>query len=141
MNHRKLIARAAWLVSAQMVALHAHAAPENVSLTGVVTDRDGHALEHAEVSVQDAGGSAIAQVRTGRDGKFEVEHLAPGTYALTIDAKGFSSNTRIETIEAGKPREIDVALEKGSALDVNVDAQRLDRARNGFQPDIGASVY
>ncbi|WP_206995248.1 TonB-dependent receptor [Trinickia mobilis] len=74
MNHRKFIARAAWLLFAQTASFQASAAADGVPLTGIVTDHD-------------------------------------------------------------------VALEKGNALDVNVDAQRLDRARNGFQPEIGASVY
>jgi outer membrane receptor protein involved in Fe transport len=141
MNHRKLIAQIAWLAFAQAISMRAWAAPDDAALTGVVTDHDGHALDHADVSLQDAGGHAVGHASTGRDGRFELPHVAPGTYAVTVDAKGFSGSTRIETIEAGKPHALTVVLEKGDALDVNVDAQRLDRARNGFQPDIGASVY
>ena len=141
MNHRKLVSRAAWLLFAQAVSFQALAAPDGVPLTGIVADREGHAIQHADVAIQDASGKAIAHTSTGRDGRFEIDHVEPGTYAVTIDAKGFSGNTRIETIEAGKPHVLDVALEKGNARDINVDAQRLDRARNGFQPEIGASVY
>jgi len=140
-KHRKLIGRAGCLHIALSIPLSALAVPNAPALHGVVTDRHGHALEHADVRVQDAAGNTIAHAQTGPDGRFEVGRLASGTYALSIDAKNFSSNTRIETIAAGKPLEIDIALEKGSALDVDIDAQRLDRARNGFQPDIGASVY
>ncbi|HVW50209.1 MAG TPA: TonB-dependent receptor [Trinickia sp.] len=60
--------------------------------------------------------------------------------ALTIPLHALAAPDDSAT-SGGIPDRDDHALEKGSALDVNVNAQRLDRARNGFQPDIGASVY
>jgi outer membrane receptor protein involved in Fe transport len=141
MKHRTLVSRAAWLLFAQSVSCHVLAASAGVPLTGTVTDAQGLAIEHADVSVQDAGGKPAGHAITGRDGRFELDRLEPGTYAVTIAAKGFSGSTSIATIEAGQPRTLAVALEKGDALDVNIDAQRLNRARNALLPEVGASVY
>jgi outer membrane receptor protein involved in Fe transport len=141
MKHRTLVSRAVWMLFAQSVSCHVLAASAGVPLTGSVTDAQGHAIEHADVSVQDSGGKPAGHVSTGRDGRFELDHLEPGTYAVTIAAKGFNGNASIATIEAGQTRTLDVALEKGDALDVHIDAQRLNRARNTLSPEVGASVY
>lgn len=141
MNPRTLLSRAAWLLAAQLAAAHAFAAPGNASLTGIVTDAQGHPIEHADVSLQDADGHPVAHVSTGRDGRFALEKIAPGTYAVTVVATGFGGNTRIATVGDKGTNAFDVALEKGGTLDVNIEQQRLDRARNGLSPDIGASVY
>ncbi|WP_322016146.1 TonB-dependent receptor [Paraburkholderia sp. J12] len=141
MKRHTLISRAAWLLFAQTVSLHALAATADTSLTGTVTDTQGHVLENATVSVQDANGHTLAQTHTGHDGTFAVPNVQPGTYAVTIDAQGFGASTSIATVDTGAPAPLKVALEKGGTMDVNVAAQRLNTARNGLQPDIGASVY
>ncbi|WP_028229519.1 TonB-dependent receptor [Paraburkholderia ferrariae] len=141
MKRHTLISRAAWLLFAQTVSLQALAAAPGAPLTGTVTDTQGHALENATVSLQDANGHTLAQTHTGHDGTFAVPGVQPGTYAVTVDAKGFGASTSIATVDTGAPPSLKVALEPGSTMDVNVQAQRLNTARNGLQPDIGASVY
>lgn len=146
MKHHTLIARAACLLFAQTVCLHALAAPADgpsaaAPLTGTVTDSQGHALENADVSLQDADGHTLAQTHTGHDGSFALPAVQPGTYAVTVGAKGFGANTSIATVDSGAPHPLTVALEKGSGMDVTVQAQRLNTARNGLQPAVGASVY
>ena len=141
MKHHTLISHAALLLFAQTVSLHVLAAPAGVPLTGTVTDTQGHALDNADVSIQDADGHTLAQTHTGHDGSFKVPDVQPGTYAVTVDAKGFGANTSIATVDSAAPQPLKVALEKGSAIDVNVQAQRLNVARNSLQPEVGASVY
>jgi outer membrane receptor protein involved in Fe transport len=141
MDRHRLVSRAALLLIAQMLASQVLAAPADAPLAGTVTDTQGRALEGAEVSVQDVDGHELAHASTGRDGRFALEHVEPGTYLVTVSAKGFSGNSRIATVEAGHPGTLKVTLETGAALDVNVDVQRLDRARNGLLPEVGASVY
>jgi outer membrane receptor protein involved in Fe transport len=141
MKHPTLISRAALLLFAQTLSLQVLAASAGAPLTGTVTDTQGHAVDNAAVSIQDADGHTLAQTHTGRDGSFMLQDLQPGTYAVTVGAKGFGANTSIATLDGGTPAPLKVALEKGSAMDVNVQAQRLNVARNGLQPEVGASVY
>lgn len=141
MKRPTLISRLALLLLAQAVSLNALAASAGMSLTGTVTDTQGHALENAEVSIQDAQGHTLAQTHTGHDGTFVVPNIQPGTYAVTTSVNGFGADTRIATVDQGAPPPLKVALEKGTTMDVTVQAQRLNAARNGLRPDIGASVY
>jgi outer membrane receptor protein involved in Fe transport len=117
------------------------AASQDIPLMGTVTDRQGHALEGAEVSVQDPDGRQVAHASTGREGRFSLDGIEPGTYLVTVGAKGFGESSRTAVVAAGQSRVLDISLEKGAALDINIDVQRLDRARNGLLPDVGASVY
>ncbi|MGA7779019.1 MAG: TonB-dependent receptor [Paraburkholderia sp.] len=144
MKHHTLISRAALLLFAQTLclpALAAGSAATGAQLTGTVTDTQGHALDNAAVSVQDADGHTLGQTHTGHDGSFVLPVVQPGTYAVTINAKGFGASTSIATVDSATPQPLKVTLEKGSAIDVNVQAQRLNIARNGLQPEVGASVY
>jgi outer membrane receptor protein involved in Fe transport len=144
MKHHTLISRAALLLFAQTLSLHALAAggaATGAQLTGTVTDPQGHGLDNAAVSVQDTAGHTVGQTHTGHDGTFVLPAILPGTYAVTINAKGFGTSTSIATVDSTAPQPLKVALEKGSAIDVNVQAQRLNVARNSLQPEVGASVY
>jgi hypothetical protein len=141
MKHHTLISRAALLLFAQTISLHVLAAPAGAPIGGTVTDTQGHAVENAAVSIQDADGHTLAQTHTRHDGSFVLPGVQPGTYAVTIGATGFGANTSIATVGDSTPAPLKVALEKGTAMDVNVQAQRLNVARNGLQPEVGASVY
>ncbi|MGF6726055.1 outer membrane receptor protein involved in Fe transport [Paraburkholderia sp. GAS41] len=141
MKHHTLISRAALLLFAQTLSLHVLAVSGGAPVTGVVTDTQGHALENAAVSLQDSDGHTLAQTHTNHDGSFVLPVVQPGTYAVTAGAKGFGANSSLATVDGSTPHPLKIALEKGSAMDVNVQAQRLDVARNGLQPAVGASVY
>ena len=142
MNHRTLIARASMLLFAQALSAHVFAAGASAELAGTVTDAQGHGVANAQVSIQDASGNTVGHTRTGSDGRFGLPGVGAGTYSATIDAKGFGSTTSIATVEAGQaPHPLNVVLKQDATLDVTVNAQRLDRARNGLLPEVGASVY
>lgn len=141
MDPRKLVSCAVPLLLAQMLPGPVLAASQDIPLMGTVTDRQGHALEGAEVSVQDPDGRQVAHASTGREGRFSLDGIEPGTYLVTVGAKGFGESSRTAVVAAGQSRVLDISLEKGAALDINIDVQRLDRARNGLLPDVGASVY
>jgi hypothetical protein len=141
MNHRRLVVHGAALLFAQALSAQVFATPASAVLTGIVTDAQGRAVEHADVSIQDANGKAVAHASTGRDGRFTLEGVEAGTYAATVAAKGFGVATSIATVESGQSHPLEVVLEKDATLDVTVNAQRLDRARNGLLPEVGSSVY
>ena len=142
MSHRTLVSHGVLLLFAQTLSAHAFAAAGNAAMSGTITDTQGHAVENAEVSIQDSTGATVRQTRTGRDGHFTVEGLEAGTWAAVVSTKGGGSTTRITTVEPGQASPpLDIVLDSNAPLDVTVNAQRLDRARNGLSPETGSSVY
>jgi hypothetical protein len=93
------------------------------------------------VIVQNASGAAVSAAKTNVEGHFAIAHVTPGTYAIVVTAPGFASGNSITTTSAGAESTVSVSLVKSGTLDVQVNAKRLDRARNGLLPETGSSVY
>ena len=139
MKNRTRVSHAALLLFA--IAAHAHAAPDEGSVTGAVTDAVGKPVRNATVSVQNASGAAVNEAKTDADGRFAIGHVTPGTYAIVVTAPGFASGSSVTTTTAGAESAVSVKLAQSDTLDVQVNAKRLDRARNGLLPETGSSVY
>src|SRR5579864_4436097 len=139
MRNRNPVSRAALLFFA--FAGHAYAASGDSAVTGAIADHLGKAISNATVTLQDTSGKSVADVKTDAGGHFQVAHVAPGTYAIVVSAPGFASASSIATTTSGQNSAVSIALTKSAALDVQVNAQRLDRARNGRLPETGSSVY
>jgi outer membrane receptor protein involved in Fe transport len=139
MKNRTRASHAALLLFA--VAGHAHAGQDEGSLAGAVTDAAGKPISNATVHVENASGAAIDETKTDAAGRYDIAHVKPGTYAIVVTAPGFASGNSIATTKAGAPSAVSFSLAKSDALDVQVNAKRLDRARNGLLPETGSSVY
>jgi hypothetical protein len=59
------------------------------SLHGLVTDPSGAAVVGADVQLTATGGTAL-DTKTGKDGTYHFKNLAPGTYSLKAQSKGFA---------------------------------------------------
>jgi hypothetical protein len=59
------------------------------SLRGTVTDPSGSAIRGAQVTVVNPSTTFTRQTQTGGDGTYAFVELLPGTYNLTVEAKGF----------------------------------------------------
>lgn len=139
--NRSLISQVSMLLFTCTLGTRALAAGDAAVLGGTVADAQGHAI-NAQISLQDASGHVVAQTTAGPDGRFQLDHVAPGTYAATVEAQGYGAVARIATVTQGQmPDSLAIVMRKDSILDVTVNAQRLDRARNGLLPEVGASVY
>lgn len=60
------------------------------SLRGTVTDASGSAIRGAQVTVVNTSTNFTRSTETGNDGTYVLPALLPGTYNVTIEAKGFS---------------------------------------------------
>ena len=141
MIHRTLIARAALVSFAMITASQALAADANTTLDGTVKDSAGKPVDHAAVVLQDASGAQAGQTTTDAAGHFELLHVPTGTYAVTVTAPGFAAASQIATTAPASPANVAVVLSKGGTLDVQVNARRLNEARNGLLPETGSSIY
>jgi hypothetical protein len=134
MRNRHHLTQAALLFA---FAAHVYAADDS-SITGAIADSSGKPVSKATVTIQDASGKAVGAVQTDTKGHFILDHVNPGTYAIVVTAPGFASGSSIATTTPGKESSVSIALAKSDALDVQVNAQRLNRAqrpvaRNGQQ--------
>jgi hypothetical protein len=83
---------------------------------GQVTDPSGAAVPAIAVTAVAANGAA-QQVQTNEEGRYVFQNLAPGTYTLRIQVKGFADFNKAEVVvTAGQVQVVDaqlvVALEK-----------------------------
>lgn len=78
------------------------------SVTGRVTDIQGAAVVNATVALTSSAGKRV-ESRTAGDGTFSFDQLAPGTYALHVDAPGFARWTQSVT-PAASPSPVTVTV-------------------------------
>jgi|SRR5699024_1363057 len=81
--------------------------PEMKTLKGTVVDgQTGEAVSNAEVSVAEM---EDLDTTTNRDGKFEIDNLAPGTYTIKVEMDGYKDWE--QKVEVNKDKDITVKLE------------------------------
>lgn len=99
------------------------------SLSGTITDSSGAVLPGAKVTVQDDGTGKEYLVMTGGAGTYIIPNLAPGTYTVKVDAKGFQSEAQQGThVDPSIGRKLDFVLRPGSdntTVTVQADANVL----------------
>ena len=64
-------------------------AQDTASITGTVTDSSGAAIPNAQVSIQSREHGISRTTTTNGDGNYLISAVPPGTYQLSIAAKGF----------------------------------------------------
>ena len=81
-------------------------------IEGKVTDPKSAAVIGAAITVTDPISNQTFAAITDNDGRYKVEGLPPGTYAVTVSAKGFTDGRRDEVkIEEGATITLDVKLD------------------------------
>jgi len=88
------------------------------TLVGTVTDSTGAVVPAAKVAVVNKETSFRSETLTTAEGNYTVPYLSPGTYQITLEARGFKRYVRdgvvIRTAET--PR-VDITLEVGATTD------------------------
>jgi iron complex outermembrane receptor protein len=96
------------LIAAAAVAIPASAlAQTGTTLSGKVTQGDsGVALTNAIVVIDELN----REVRTGDDGTYTFQNLAPGVYHVGVRAEGYSTR-RTEVTVGAQPATLDIAID------------------------------
>jgi hypothetical protein len=95
----------------------------NGALRGEVQDSSGARLPGAGVEVQSTGSSITREVTANERGEFRIEGLLPGSYKVTVSAKGFAQAAAEVEIAVSLVRDIAVTLRPESSHEtVNVQA-------------------
>ena len=94
------------------------------SLTGVVTDPSGGVLPGAAVTItRQATGQTLTTTANAR-GEYQFFQLSPGTWTVTISAKGFADQSKVGALLVSKPATIPFKMSvQALAQTVNVSAE------------------
>jgi hypothetical protein len=96
------------------------------SIAGAVVDQQQSSVQDAAVNIKDAAKGFSQNATTDAQGRFVFPQLSPGTYTLSIEAKGFkrTERTRVELVANDKLALGSITLEVGSTSDtVTVTAE------------------
>lgn len=115
----------------------------SASATGVVSgqiaDALGRPLSDVAVQLKTADGKVAASAKTGADGQYRFNQVAPGSYEVSADKYTFIHGSRRVAVSATQAAQASLTLASTEALAVK--AARLDRARNGISVETGSSIY
>jgi len=81
------------------------------------------------------------QTTADDQGAFSFSNVAPGSYVVVGEKEGFESATSVVTVAETGQASADLALSSRQALDLAVEAKRLEEARISIQPRVGASTF
>src|ERR1700691_5976824 len=97
-----------------------HAQNSNGALRGEVQDASAARVAGAQVVVQSNGSSITRQTTANERGEFRIEALLPGSYRVTVTAKGFAQATADVNVGVSVVRDIMVTLKPASGRETVV---------------------
>ncbi len=93
----------------------------NGALRGEVQDATAARVAGAQITLQSKGSSTRREAAANERGEFRIEGLLPGSYQVTVSAKGFTAATADVDVEVSVVRDISVTLKPQNAHEtVNV---------------------
>lgn len=108
----------------------------NGSISGTVKDSAGAVVSGAAVSLMRTH-AILRTTQTGADGKFILDNVAPGSYAVVVIGSGFGSFSSAIQVLSGEKKELNVELEinpLSEAVIVTAEAGQASNARTLAQP-------
>ena len=102
-------------------------------ITGIVTDASGAIVPDADVTLKDNAKGSTQDSKTSKDGSYRFYLLSPGSYTVTVSAKGFSTQSRGVNVNVGQIATLSFSLAIGvSSTTVTVtEAAPLLQSDNG----------
>ena len=102
------------------VASRSYGQDTNASLSGTVTDQTSAAIPDAKLSLSNAATGFTSTFTSDGAGQFTFRNLTPGTYNLSVAAKGFQNN-----VQKGLILSINQAARVDIQLTVGTEAQTV----------------
>jgi hypothetical protein len=113
----------------------------NASLSGTVLDPTQAIIPGATVKITNDATQATQTVTSSDAGTFQFNELPPGTFTLTVTAKGFQQNTTSNVaVSAETPRSLNVVMQAGAeSQTVTVNADLVPLLQTG-DASIGSTI-
>src|SRR5881409_2531366 len=106
------------LVLIVVFGLSAFAQTTAGSLTGTVSDPSGASVIGATVTLVNAATGAERSAISSSTGTFDFQALQPGTYTISVDAKGFKrAVARDIVVSVASAAQVTIPLEVGQATE------------------------
>jgi carboxypeptidase family protein/TonB-dependent receptor-like protein len=110
---------AGWLAFPGFLGVRANAQVAGGTISGVVTTGSQLALPNARVTLKDVATGVSRAVTTGARGLYTTPNLEPGTYEMTVEASGFSTQVRTGiAVAVGAKLVVNVAMQMGEPSQV-----------------------
>src|ERR1700682_1291963 len=114
----------AWLLSALFMvglvttvwSVPALAQAAGATLSGLLQDPSGGVVPDASISIRNTGTGEVRQNTSNTGGFYSAPNLQPGSYEVTVTAKGFRGVSSMVTLNVGAQQELNFTLKIG---DVN----------------------
>ena len=103
---------AAWLLGLLLFACGSLSATETSRITGRVLDPKGASVAGANVTLTNAAGAVVREVRSDAQGGFVLEGIDPGQYQLTAEATSFLTVISNVSVAAGQPANADLQFQQ-----------------------------
>jgi hemoglobin/transferrin/lactoferrin receptor protein len=119
-----------------VLAVTALAQSSTGSVSGTVKDTAGAAISGAEVSLVHSQ-VILRTAQTDADGKFSLDNVAPGRYAIIVTRSGFGQYSSVVQVTRGDAKELNVELEVNplsEEVTVTAEAGQVSDARSLAQP-------
>ncbi len=103
---------------------HAFAQGTNTLLRGTIIDSSGAAIRGAQIAISSQHKGFGLHRLTDSDGSYEFTQLSPGDYSVTVEAVGFSTQTKSLALMINQPATLNFSLAVQSlTTNVSVSAQ------------------
>ncbi|WP_263358360.1 TonB-dependent receptor [Acidicapsa ligni] len=83
---------------------------ENGSISGVVKDTSGAALQGAQIALQPTSATAVSDAQ----GNFSIQNVKPGSYTLTVSYIGFGNSVSSVVVAQGQNVQLNTTMNVGS---------------------------
>jgi hypothetical protein len=113
----------------------------NASLSGTVMDTTQAAIPGATVTLTNPATKVTQTATSGGDGTYHFSELPPGSFTLTVGAKGFQQNVISNVaVAAETPRSLNITLQLGQETQtVSVNANAIPLLQTG-DASIGTTI-
>jgi|RhiMethySRZTD1v2_1073278.scaffolds.fasta_scaffold08783_2 carboxypeptidase family protein/TonB-dependent receptor-like protein len=111
------------------------------SVQGVVTDAQGAAVVGATVKLTSKETNRTQEIKSGDEGFYRFDHLAPGGYSMTAEMKGFKKKLLENVqVEAEQSQGLNIQLDVGSADETITISAEATEQRHTENPNIDGSI-
>src|SRR5271165_6289013 len=106
------------VLAGSLATLRANAQAVSATLVGTVTDSTGAGVVGAKLTIQEVATGISRETVANESGNYTFPNLTPGTYAVSVEAKGFKKETRPSVdVAVNTTTRVDLDLQPGSATE------------------------